>query len=135
MSHMNTNDADISEKSQRGLAAGVLKQAAQDLRRFQCASNNVERELYYDAYSWLISNDDVWPFSFLNVCQTLNLTPEDVRHELMGDVSAGTSRYLLRRCARVARRCGLAIGQFFKGQFNTEPSGDVLSNPAPNTVL
>ena len=36
---MNANDADISGESQRELAAGVLKQAAQDLRRFHGATS------------------------------------------------------------------------------------------------
>jgi hypothetical protein len=54
---MKTNDYDISEESQRRLAAdvvkqsarrelaaGVLKQAAQDLRRFQHERSTVEGE-------------------------------------------------------------------------------------------
>ena len=100
MSHNNTmkiNDADISEetnvscgsttsnKAQRELAAGVLKQAAQDLRRFHGATSKIERELYLDAYRWLTVNECSSPFSFLNICQLLNLAPENVRQELVGD--------------------------------------------------
>ena len=62
---MKTNDLDIREKAQRELAAGVLNQAAQDLRRLHGATTRVERELYYDAYSWVMSDDNSWPFSFL----------------------------------------------------------------------
>ena len=47
---MKANDLNTSEESQRELAAGVLKQAAQDLRRFHGATSRVERELYLDAY-------------------------------------------------------------------------------------
>jgi len=65
--------------NQKDLAAGVLKQAGLDLRRFHGATSAVERELYLDAYSWVISDDSSWPFSFLNVCQLLNLTPDIVR--------------------------------------------------------
>ena len=96
---MKANDADISEESQRELAlgdlkqsaqhelaAGVLKQAAQDLRRFHGATSKVERELYLDAYRWLTVDECSSPFSFLNVCQLLNLAPENVRQELFGDL-------------------------------------------------
>jgi len=55
--------------SERELAAGVLKQAAYELRRFHGATTAVERELYQDAYSWVMSDDSTWPFSFLNVCR------------------------------------------------------------------
>src|SRR5881396_3896723 len=42
---------------EKGLAAGVLKQAARDLRRFRSATRGVRRELYLDAYSWITGND------------------------------------------------------------------------------
>src|SRR4051794_16004064 len=93
----------MSETSQRELASGILKQAAEDLRRFHGATSAVERELYRDAYSWVISDDCSWPFSFLNVCQLLKLAPEILRHDLLGDASLGFLGYLSRRCARGAR--------------------------------
>src|SRR5258708_37801860 len=91
------------ETSQKNLAAGVLKQAAQDLRRFHGATSAIERELYLDAYSWLTSDDSSWPFSFLNVCQLLNLTPDIVRQELVADASAGFFTYWTRRSVHAAR--------------------------------
>ena len=54
----------------------------------------VEREFYLDAYRWVMSDDCSWPFSFLNVCQTLNLAPETVREEVLGDLSLGRFRLL-----------------------------------------
>ena len=127
-------DANLSAK-RRELAAGVFKQAAQDLRRFHRASNRVERELYYDAYSWVMSEDDLWPFSFLNVCDALNLAPESVRGELMSDQSSGTFLYFTRRCVRAANRCGLSFGRFFGTESITEPSDHLLSNPTPTNAL
>src|SRR6266496_2006836 len=38
---------------EKGLAAGVLKQTAHDLRRFRDSTKGVKRELYLDAYSWI----------------------------------------------------------------------------------
>jgi hypothetical protein len=93
----------ISEASQAELASGILKQATQDLRRFHGATSAVERELYHDAYSWVISDDCSWPFSFLNVCQLLRLAPEIQRQDLLGDASLGLFGHLSRRYARAAQ--------------------------------
>src|SRR4029077_6006045 len=100
---MKINNADRLEESERELAAGVLKQAAQDLRRFHGATSKVERELYLDAYRWAISDDCSWPFSFLNVCELLNLPPDVARGELLGNTSMGFFGYWTRRCLRGAR--------------------------------
>ena len=70
---------------EKGLAAGVLKQAACDLRRFHAATTGVKREIYLDAYSWINANDFFWPYSFLNVCKLLDLCPEVIRAELLSD--------------------------------------------------
>jgi hypothetical protein len=71
------------------LAIGVLTQAAHDLRRFHLARSGVERELFLDAYSWILANDFSWPYSFVNVCQSLHANPESMRAELLADVSIG----------------------------------------------
>jgi hypothetical protein len=123
---MKTNDADISEESQRELAteglkqaahrelaAGVLKQAAQDLRRFHGATSKIEREVYLDAYRWLTVDECASPFSFLNVCQLLNLAPDDVRQELIGDLSSDAFSYWIRRCGRAAGRIRSSFDRLF----------------------
>jgi hypothetical protein len=101
---MNAIDPHTSETSHRELAAGTLKQATQDLRRFHGATTAIERELYHDAYSWVMSDDCGWPFSFLNVCQLLNRVPDDLREELLGDLSLSAFRQLTRRWCRALRR-------------------------------
>src|SRR5215472_13755884 len=101
---MNVADDYTFETSKRDLASEILKQAAVDLRRFHRAMSAIERELYFDAHQWITSDDCSWPFSFLNVCQLLNLAPETVREELLGDMSLGVISYWTRRCGRAARR-------------------------------
>jgi hypothetical protein len=71
------------------LAKGVLVQAKQDLRRFRGGPDRVGREMYRDAYSWVASNDFAWPYSFLNVCEALGLSPEVQRAELLADTPPG----------------------------------------------
>ena len=106
---MNAIDTHISETSQRELAAGVLKQAEQDLRRFHDSSSPIERELYLDAYRWVMSDDCIWPFSFLKVCQSLNLVSEDIRQNLIGDLSLGTFSRWIRHCARAVQRLQILL--------------------------
>jgi hypothetical protein len=96
-------------ESQRELAASVLKQAERDLRRFYAASCAIERELYLDAYSWIMSDDSAWPFSFLNVCQILNVVPEGVRHDLTMEVPIGRFRRWLGHCSETLQRVGALL--------------------------
>jgi hypothetical protein len=119
---MKANDPDISEESQRELAAGVLKQAAQDLRRFHGATSRVERELYYDAYSWVMSEDYSWPFSFPNVCQLLNRAPEELRQELLDDLSCERLPQWARRCRRAVRQLLNSVTRGFASEHNLSPA-------------
>jgi hypothetical protein len=113
---MNAADDYHFETSRKDLAAGILKQAALDLRRFHGATSAVEREFYLDAHRWVISDDCSWPFSFLNVCQVLNLAPETVREDVLGDLSVGAFGYWTRRCGRVARKFQIFIRNIFTNE-------------------
>jgi hypothetical protein len=125
---MNITEDYVSKTRQRELASGILKQAARDLRRFHGATNAVERELYYDAYHWVISDDYSWPFSFLNVCQLLNLAPETLRQDLLDDASLGLFGYVSRRCARAARSL-----QDFSNRVFTRNPRSFEADPVPLT--
>ena len=116
---MNTAYDCTCQTTQKDLATGVLNQAKQDLRRFHGATSAVERELYLDAYSWLTSNDCSWPFSFLNVCQLLHLSPEAVREEQLGDLSLGAFSYWTRRCGRAARSFQIFLNRVFTTNRNS----------------
>jgi hypothetical protein len=126
--NMNAAEDYASETSQRELAAGILKQAAQDLRRFHGATSAIERELYLDAYRWVISDDCSWPFSFLNVCQLLNLVPESLRQELLTDASLGFFSYLARRGGRAARSFRIFLNRIF-----TTSRNPIAVDPVPLT--
>ncbi len=116
---MNAAEDYTSGTNQEDLAAGVLKQAAQDLRRFHGATSAIERELYLDAYRWVISDDSSWPFSFLNVCQLLNLTPDILRQELVADASGGFFTYWTRRSVRAARSLQIFLNRVFTNERNS----------------
>jgi len=89
---------------EKGLAAGVLKQAAHDLRRFRDATKGVKRELYLDAYRWITDNDFSWPYSFVNVCKLLDVCPEVIRTEIFADASLSWFDYWTSRAGRLSRK-------------------------------
>jgi hypothetical protein len=109
---------------EKGLAAGVLKQAAYDLRRFRAATQRADRELYLDAHSWITAHDFSWPYSFMNVCKLLNLCPEVVSAELLADASLGSVHYWIRRVGRLSRRLSASVVRVFEGCRN---SNEVVS--------
>ena len=105
---------------EKGLAIGVLKQAAYDLRRFRTATKAVDRELYLDAHSWVTAYDSSWPYSFMNVCKLLDLCPEVVRAELLADASLGPFHYWIRRAGRLSRKLSTSVVRVFEGRRSPE---------------
>ena len=91
------------------LAKGVLVQARQDLRRFAAAEDRVGREIYADAYSWVFSDDLSWPYSFLNVCDALALSPDILRTELLIGTETGWYSRVAKKISSVLRS-SLGIG-------------------------
>src|SRR5215471_4074927 len=65
------------------LAAGVLCQAVEDLHKFHCAHHKVGQMLYPEVSHWITSNDRSSPYSFLNLCKALDLSPGRLRGELL----------------------------------------------------
>jgi len=123
---MNAADNYQFETSRKDLAAGILKQATLDLRRFHGGTSAVEREFYLDAYRWVISDDCSWPFSFLNVCQLLNLAPETIREEMLGDLSLGVFGYWSRRCERAVRRFKIFLSNIFTNERTANAAEPVM---------
>lgn len=105
---------------EKGLAVGVLKQAAYDLRRFRTATKPADREVYLDAHSWITAYDSSWPYSFMNVCKLLDLCPEIVRAELMADAVLGPFHYWIRRAGRLSRKLSSSVARVFDACRNAE---------------
>jgi hypothetical protein len=102
------------------LAAGVLKQAAHDLRRFRGATKGLKRELYLDAYSWITDNDFSWPYSFVNVCKLLDVCPDVIRAELFADASLSWFDYWTRRAGGVSRKLHASFVRVFANDHDPE---------------
>jgi hypothetical protein len=84
------------------LAAGVLDQAARDLRRFQTSTSGAGHELYVDAHHWITSDDISWPYSFVNVCESLHVSSEMMRADLLGEVPSGGRSHWIRLRERLS---------------------------------
>ena len=102
-----------NESPEEALAIGMLSQAAHDLRRYHRAACGMERELYLDAQSWIIIDDFEWPYSFVNICQILQVSPESIRTELLADVSLGWLGHWARLSARLSRLLRDSIARLF----------------------
>ena len=116
---------------EKGLAAGVLKQAAYDLRRFHDATTGDKRNLYLDAYTWITAYDFSWPYSFMNVCKLLDVCPEMVRTELLADASLGWFAYWRRRGSRFSRRLRASFVRVFSNCRNPE---DAETSPLASCI-
>jgi hypothetical protein len=120
-SHFVTPPAETTPPTpEKGLAVGVLKQAAYDLRRYRAATKAADRELYLDAHSWVTAYDSSWPYSFMNVCKLLDLCPEMVREDLLADASLGAFHYWLRRAGRLSRKLGASVARAIENRRNGE---------------
>ncbi len=65
------------------LIASVLDAAKQDLCRYRFSKRRRGQRLYWQAYRWVMSDDRRWPFSFINICETLRLNPSAIREGLV----------------------------------------------------
>jgi hypothetical protein len=106
--------------AEKGLAIGVLKQAAYDLRRYRTATKAADQELYLDAHSWVTAYDSSWPYSFTNVCKLLDLCPEMVRTDLLADASLGPFHYWIRRAGRLSRKLSASVVRVLESRRNPE---------------
>ena len=67
---------------ERRLMAAILEDAIDCFQKYLWAKDNRSRNLRQEAESWFFSDDDSWPFSFINVCEALDLEPDFLRRGL-----------------------------------------------------
>jgi len=79
--------ASLKQRSQacgeRRLMAAILEDAIDCFQKYLWSKDNRSRNLRLEAESWFVSDDDSWPFSFVNVCHALDLEPGFLRRGLM----------------------------------------------------
>lgn len=80
------------DRGESELMVAVLAEAAADIRRYRFARRRDQQRLYVKAYDWITSDDVSWPFSFLNLCATLEVSSEALRETLLDVRESGALR-------------------------------------------
>ena len=72
-----------SVSPERDLALAVVEQALNDLVNHRFAKRRPEQRVYWEAYDWVAAEDCEWPFSFVNLCDSLGLDAELTRRRIL----------------------------------------------------
>ena len=72
-----------SLEPEQELMLAVLCDAIECIFKYCSEPVPIRARLYQDAQDWLFDHDDKEPFSFLNVCDGLNLDPSYVRRGVL----------------------------------------------------
>jgi hypothetical protein len=94
---------------ERRLMMAVLARSLLDLQSNAGTGTRRARRHLAEVEAWFASDDDVWPFSFVNLCHALDLDPSSVR-----------SRHV--RWRRVAR--AHVVGLRVRGSAAARPAAD-----------
>ncbi len=68
-----------SLQPEKRLMLAVLEDAVAVYQRFLLSTRPIDKTEFDDTVAWVWSEDRMWPFSFLNVCDHLNLNADHVR--------------------------------------------------------
>ena len=82
---------------ERRLMVAILEDAVDCFQKYVRATDNRSRHLCAEAEKWFLSDDDSWPFSFVNICDTLDLHPGFLRRGLL----EWKARHLARRQSKL----------------------------------
>jgi len=74
----NTSSQD-SKAPENRLKLAILKEALVVYQRGLSSTSPVRIRRGKEAAKWFMSNDDDWPFSFLNICRDLSIDAEYIR--------------------------------------------------------
>jgi hypothetical protein len=70
---------DEARPPERRLMLAVLEDALRSYERYASSARQRGRRLFREAEEWFASDAATWPFSFVIICETLDLEPEYVR--------------------------------------------------------
>lgn len=65
------------------LMLAVLQDAVKCFQEYALAQYLWEKKLFQEAEDWLLEKNTNWPFSFENICETLQLNPDYIRRGLL----------------------------------------------------
>ncbi len=62
-----------------GLVEAILREAIHEYQKFAGQQTRRGARLFRDVHQWFLADDREWDFSFINVCQILDLEPTYIR--------------------------------------------------------
>jgi hypothetical protein len=87
------------QQPERRLMYAVLGDALGTLIACQALTTRRARRLWQETHAWFAADDHEWPFSFVNVCQTLGLDVARVRAWVSRHVAVREASVDAARCA------------------------------------
>ena len=71
------------KEAEKELMLAILESAVEDLQKYASAKDRKGRLLYQEAEEWILERNSDWFLSFDNICETLSLSPDQVRRALL----------------------------------------------------
>ena len=75
-------------QGEKRLMLAVLKDAVDILSQYATANQPRRRQIFAKTVAWVAANDTTWPFSFVNICDTLGFDIASLRKALARRVEA-----------------------------------------------
>jgi hypothetical protein len=72
-----------AKAAEKELMLAVLESAIEDFQKYASAKDRKGRLLYQEAEEWILEKDGEWFLSFNNICETLSLSPDQLRRALL----------------------------------------------------
>jgi hypothetical protein len=69
----------IHQQPEYRLLWAVLQEAVETYMKYAGATGRRGQRLFREAEEWIMQVDDLWPYSFNNVCYTLGRDPDYIR--------------------------------------------------------
>lgn len=73
----------MANPPERTLALAVMNAAIADLLKNRSRRGHDAAKLYREAAQWIGSDDETWPYSFVNLCGLLDLPAAAMRRQLL----------------------------------------------------
>lgn len=70
-------------EKEEALMLAVLADAIECFQKYVFADNEREKKAFQEAQDWILEKNDDWLFSFDNICEALQLTPDYLRQGLL----------------------------------------------------